>query len=143
MPPQRRKRHWVIGDVHGCADALQDLLARLPRNDHIIFCGDVINRGPRIAAALELVRALVLRGRATWLMGNHELALVRALQKGNWQIASELAGCDTYRQLGDRRCRRFLPQLASLPLAFWGDGWVATHAGFDPRTCSIAPVSGQ
>jgi serine/threonine protein phosphatase 1 len=21
-----------------------------------------------------------------------------------------------------------------LPLAYWGDGWVATHAGFDPNT---------
>jgi serine/threonine protein phosphatase 1 len=133
MPSRSRlQRHWVIGDVHGCADALQDLLARLPRSDHLIFCGDVINRGPRIPAALELVHALVRRGRATWLMGNHERALANALRLGSWQTAAELAGCDTYRQLGDRRCRLWLPRLSALPLAFWGNGWVATHAGFDP-----------
>jgi serine/threonine protein phosphatase 1 len=128
----RIQRHWVIGDVHGCADALQDLLMRLPRSDHLILCGDVINRGPRIPAALKLVWSLVRRGRATWLMGNHERALVNALRLGGWQTAAELAGCDTYRQLGDRRCRQWLPRLSALPLAFWGRGWVATHAGLDP-----------
>ena len=133
MPSQsRRPRHWVIGDVHGCADALQTLVARLPGSDHLILCGDVINRGPGIPAALELAWSLVRRGRATWLMGNHEQALVDALRRGSWQNAAELAGCDTYRQLGDRRCRLWLPRLSALPLAFWGNGWVATHASLDP-----------
>ena len=133
MPSRSRpQRHWVIGDVHGCADALQDLVARLPHSDHLILCGDVINRGPRIPATLEFVWSLLRRGRATWLMGNHERAFVNALRLGSWQTAAELAGCDTYRQLGDRRCRFWLPRLSALPLAFWGNGWVATHAGFDP-----------
>ena len=42
---QRRPHHWVIGDVHGCADALEQLLRRLPAGDRLIFCGDAINRG--------------------------------------------------------------------------------------------------
>ncbi len=29
-PSQRRPRHWVIGDVHGCAEALEQLLQRGP-----------------------------------------------------------------------------------------------------------------
>jgi serine/threonine protein phosphatase 1 len=34
---KHRSRHWVIGDVHGCADALEDLLLQLPAGDRLIF----------------------------------------------------------------------------------------------------------
>ncbi len=128
MPP----RHWIIGDVHGCADALSHLLHLLPREDRLVFCGDVINRGPRIEAAMEIAWGLVQSGRAVWLMGNHERALVEGLGGGEEMALASLAGCDTYRQLGDRRARLWLDRLRHLPLAYWGQGWVATHAGFDP-----------
>jgi len=130
MPP----RHWIIGDVHGCADALIDLLRLLPREDRLVFCGDVINRGPRIEATMEIAWELVQSGRAVWLMGNHERALLEGLGGGEACALSSLAGCDTYRQLGDRRSRLWLERLRLLPLAYWGRGWVATHAGFDPQT---------
>jgi len=125
-------RHWVIGDVHGCADALQALVERLPSTDLLILCGDVINRGPQIERAMELAWSLVESGRGVWLKGNHELRLTRALRRGSWTAQRDLAGCDTYRQLGDRRCRLWIERLEHLPLAYWGQGWVATHAGFDP-----------
>ena len=72
-------RHWVIGDVHGCAQSLQDLVSELPPADRLIFCGDLINRGPRILEAMELAWDLVSSGRAVWLKGNHEADLVEAL----------------------------------------------------------------
>ncbi|MFM8675311.1 MAG: metallophosphoesterase, partial [Vulcanococcus sp.] len=53
-----RSRHWVIGDVHGCAEALDQLLGRLPAHDRLIFCGDAINRGPSIAASMERIWGL-------------------------------------------------------------------------------------
>ena len=126
--------HWVIGDIHGCAEALTTLVAKLPQADRLIFCGDLINRGPRIEAAMDLAWELVEHGRAVWLRGNHEAELLADLRRGDWQAMRALAGCDTYRQLGDRRCRAWQERLESLPLAYWGDGWVATHAGFDPLT---------
>jgi serine/threonine protein phosphatase 1 len=137
MPPHplpSSPRHWIIGDVHGCADALIDLLGLLPREDRLVFCGDVINRGPRIEAAMQIVWDLVEAGRAVWLMGNHERALVEALGCEELTAPADLAGCETYRQLGDRRARLWLERLRHLPLAYWGRGWVATHAGFDPLT---------
>ena len=133
-PVSRRLHHWVIGDVHGCADSLEQLLARLPAGDRLIFCGDVINRGPAIASTMERIWGLVEQGRAVWLRGNHEQDLITALRRGHWQNERQLAGCDTFRHLGERACRRWLNRLESLPLAYWGDGWVATHAGFDPET---------
>lgn len=132
--PPRPSRHWVIGDVHGCADSLRALLTLLPADDRLILCGDVINRGPRIRDTMELAWALVSSGRAVWLQGNHEAALARALGQGTWQAQRDLAGCDTYRQLGDSACRRWLERLLQLPLTYAAPGWVATHAGFDPCT---------
>ena len=123
--------HWVIGDIHGCAEALTTLVAKLPAADRLIFCGDLINRGPHIETAMDLAWELVERGRAVWLRGNHEAALLADLRRGDWR---SLVGCDTYRQLGDQGCRAWQERLESLPLAYWGDGWVATHAGFDPLT---------
>ncbi len=83
---------------------------------------------------MEIAWELVQAGRAVWLMGNHERALVEGLSNPELTAPSSLAGCDTYRQLGDRRARLWLERLRHLPLAYWGHGWVATHAGFDPIT---------
>ena len=133
-PVSSTQRHWVIGDVHGCAQSLAALVDRLPRHDRLILCGDVITRGPRIAETMDLAWDLVSSGRCVWLQGNHEADLIEALRRGHWRGQSGLAGCDTFRQLGEPLCRRWLERLESLPLAYWGEGWVATHAGFDPET---------
>jgi serine/threonine protein phosphatase 1 len=126
----------VIGDVHGCATALQDLITRLPLSDRLIFCGDLINRGPQIERTLILAWDLVGQGRAVWLRGNHEQSLLKALSRRRGTSTSDpaLAGSDTYRQLGSRQCRLWRERLEGLPLAYWGEDWVATHAGFDPST---------
>ena len=122
----RSRRHWVIGDVHGCHQPLCHLLATLPPNDHLVFCGDVINRGEAIPATMNLVWDLVQAGRATWLRGNHEQDLIDALES-----QTGLSQHATYAQLGDSSARQWLPRLQQLPLVYRGDGWCATHAGFD------------
>jgi len=133
-PPTRPARHWVIGDVHGCADSLQQLVRQLPGDDRLVLCGDVINRGPRILDTMELAWRLVKSGRAVWLQGNHEADLAAALGRDDREARRDLAGCDTYRQLGARTCRSWERRLASLPSLYPGRGWIATHAGFDPLT---------
>jgi serine/threonine protein phosphatase 1 len=125
-------RHWVIGDVHGCGEALARLVALLPTGDRLVLLGDVINRGPGIREAMELARDLVDSGRGVWLMGNHEQRFLRDLQSHQEEAFRRLAGCDTYHQLGHRRCLQWVERLSQLPTAYWGEGWVATHAGFDP-----------
>jgi hypothetical protein len=83
--------HWVIGDIHGCAEALTTLVAKLPPADRLVFCGDLINRGPGIEAAMDLAWELVERGRAVWLRGNHEAELLNDLRRGEWQALRALA----------------------------------------------------
>ena len=72
-----------VGDVQGCADELEEILARARRelgNDYELWCvGDLVNRGPKSYRALALVRERVEAGRARLVLGNHELALL-----GRW-----------------------------------------------------------
>ena len=68
-----------VGDVHGELDALHSLLRILSNESahHLVFLGDLVDRGPDSAGCVHLVRELVETGRATCLMGNHELNLLR------------------------------------------------------------------
>ena len=122
------RRHWVIGDVHGCYQSLKQLLAVLPDCDHLIFLGDLINRGDGIEATMDLVWGLVVLGRATWLRGNHEQDLIDAMRADG--DAARLERLDTYRVLGDRLARQWLSRLLLLPTVYEAGDWIATHAGF-------------
>ena len=72
----------LIGDIHGHADELTELLTKLGyklRNgvwfhDHrmVIFLGDYIDRGPKQKESVEIVRGMVEAGHALAIMGNHE-----------------------------------------------------------------------
>ena len=70
-----------VGDVQGCADELDEVLERARRafGDHLELwvVGDLVNRGPDNVRALERVRALVDAGRGRYVLGNHEIALLR------------------------------------------------------------------
>ncbi len=72
----------LIGDVHGCAHALERLLAGLGyqrrggvwrhKSRMAIFLGDLVDRGPHIRETLHTVHDMVDGGEALCLMGNHE-----------------------------------------------------------------------
>ncbi len=69
-----------VGDVQGCADELEALIARAKARFgdefslHVV--GDVVNRGPGNLRALALVRSLVDAGRGEMVLGNHEIHLL-------------------------------------------------------------------
>jgi hypothetical protein len=72
----------VIGDIHGQADKLQQLLSRLGYEQsggvygspdrRVIFVGDLIDRGDAIGEVMEIVEGMVRAGAAQIVMGNHE-----------------------------------------------------------------------
>lgn len=72
----------LIGDIHGHADKLEELLRTLGyelkngmyghAERKLLFVGDYIDRGPKIRETLQLVRSMVDSGTAIALMGNHE-----------------------------------------------------------------------
>ncbi len=72
----------LIGDIHGYAAPLQDLLVKMgyrqvdgvwqhPRRQ-VIFLGDFIDRGPEQIETVRIARTMVENGKALAVMGNHE-----------------------------------------------------------------------
>ena len=85
---------YAVGDVQGCCDELEALIHNLhidPRQDELLFVGDLVNRGPKSLQTLRLVRSL--GSQATVVLGNHDLHLI-ALAFGNQARAKD-------RELGD------------------------------------------
>ncbi|MBW2312970.1 MAG: metallophosphoesterase [Deltaproteobacteria bacterium] len=71
-----------VGDVQGCAAEFDELLARAKarygRDFELWLVGDLVNRGPDSLELLRRVRDWVERGRCRYVLGNHEISLLRA-----------------------------------------------------------------
>jgi hypothetical protein len=83
----------IIGDIHGCAYLLEQLLDELGyrvdpwsgvfkhSSRKAIFVGDLIDRGPSQRQVLEIVKGMVDEDAAQIVMGNHEFnALAYGMQ---------------------------------------------------------------
>jgi bis(5'-nucleosyl)-tetraphosphatase (symmetrical) len=119
-----------IGDVQGCAQALQRLLAEIgfsPSRGRLVLLGDLVNRGPDSLGVLKLLSGF--GDAATCLLGNHDLHLlavahgVRSLHKG-----------DTFDDvLHAPDSAHWLQWLRQQPLAHTEAGWLCVHAGLVPQ----------
>lgn len=81
-------RAYVVGDLHGRLDLLEQLLDKIhedieqrpARKVLLVFVGDLIDRGPNSAQVVERLRTYERRGvRTVFLLGNHEEVLLRIL----------------------------------------------------------------
>ncbi len=81
-------RAYAIGDIHGRLDLLDRLLERIEadvrsrpiRRTHIIFLGDLVDRGPDSRGVVERLRNFRPDwARPVFLSGNHEEAFLRAI----------------------------------------------------------------
>ncbi|HVI99015.1 MAG TPA: metallophosphoesterase family protein [Sphingomonas sp.] len=109
LPPGERA--YAIGDVHGCRDLLEDLLARIDQDDaargpattHLILLGDLIDRGPDSAGVVRLVsRLMTASDRVRLIKGNHEEVFVKAA-RGSPRAARgllEMGGYETLESFG-------------------------------------------
>ena len=82
------RRVYAVGDIHGRADLLDDLIAMIdederargPAQTTLIFLGDIVDRGPASAAVIDRLRGLAHdRSDVRFLLGNHEEIFLGAL----------------------------------------------------------------
>jgi len=67
--------HWIVGDIHGMAEALETLIAAVRRRDgeaRFVFAGDYCDRGPNTKDAVDLLLQLRDEGVARFVRGNHD-----------------------------------------------------------------------
>ncbi|MCA8988103.1 MAG: polynucleotide kinase-phosphatase [Planctomycetaceae bacterium] len=101
----------LIGDIHGCGDELEELLAKLgyerqrvenqplwgevtyqhPEGRKALFVGDLVDRGPRVVDVLRIVRNMIVHGSALCVPGNHDVKLLRKLRGKNPKMTHGLA----------------------------------------------------
>ena len=101
----------IIGDVHGCADELIALLAKLgysvrlegegakrravttaPAGRRAFFVGDFVDRGPSSPDVLRIAMAMDARGQALAVIGNHDDKLAALLKGRKVTLAHGLEG---------------------------------------------------
>lgn len=69
--------HYFVGDIQGCFNELQALLAKVefnPSKDELWAVGDLVARGPDSLATLRFFKALEGSGKV--VLGNHDLHLM-------------------------------------------------------------------
>lgn len=96
----------IIGDVHGCAAELHQLLGKLgyevkqvgeamdatryavshPDGRRLIFVGDLVDRGPDSPGVLRLAMDIVDSGAGFCVPGNHDVKLLRKLNGKNVKL---------------------------------------------------------
>jgi protein phosphatase len=141
----------IIGDVHGCADELEELLAKLgyalewagegeerrclvtpPPGRRAIFVGDLVDRGPRTPDVLRIVHGMVTAGAALCVPGNHDVKFIRWLNGKKVQLTHGLdvsaAQMEAESPAFREEMKQFLDRLVS---HLWLDGGrlVVAHAG--------------
>src|SRR5690606_15093837 len=121
---------YVIGDLQGCCNQLQQLLDRIhaaTSSPQLVFAGDLINRGPQSLATLRFIRSLGDAART--VLGNHDLHLLAVAQGIRKPHRS-----DTINDiLNAPDCDKLLDWLRRQPLALSMDDCLVVHAGVMPQ----------
>jgi bis(5'-nucleosyl)-tetraphosphatase (symmetrical) len=121
---------YLIGDLQGCCDPLEHLLATLdfsPSRDRIHLLGDLVNRGPQSLPVLQRLESLGDAARCA--LGNHDLHLL-AVAHG---VRKPGKGDTLDAILADPRRDALLDWLRHQRMATRACGWLLVHAGVIPQ----------
>src|ERR1700682_560589 len=121
---------YLIGDIQGCCDALDRLLAEIdftPSRDHAYVLGDLVNRGPQSLATLRRLRSL--GAAATCVLGNHDWHLLAAAAGVRPVHATDTL--DDILEAPDREA--WLEWIRQRRMAVYEHGWLMLHAGVVPQ----------
>jgi serine/threonine protein phosphatase 1 len=166
--PQRQRpslasdhRFYVIGDVHGRVDLLDEVLYKIavdrvahPSKEHAVVCvGDYVDRGPNSREVIDRLIACVRSQRTVLLKGNHEAYVLHFLDNpsilSEWRLYGGLQTLVSYglkpslnpdpqeqRELA-RELKSVLPEnhkalLEAMPATLVSGDFYFVHAGVRP-----------
>jgi len=140
----------LIGDIHGQADKLINLLQKLgyhqqagvyqKKYHQVIFVGDFIDRGLQEKQVLTIVRAMILAGHAQAVMGNHEFNAIcyhTRDKKGNFLRPQNINHTRQHQQFLNEypynsvEANEIINWFRTLPLFLELDGFRVIHACWD------------
>jgi serine/threonine protein phosphatase 1 len=155
-------RIYAIGDIHGRADLLRNLLSKVDADRKtaaaertiVVFLGDYIDRGPASRDVIDLLLEYRARAETIFLKGNHEEILLEFL--GNSSVLDTWRSCGgfetlvsyglkpsfsvshgeerkLFREFSEALPDRHLQFLKSLQLYFQFADFLFVHAGVRPR----------
>jgi len=140
----RGDRVWVIGDVHGHSDALENLITEIDPNpgDRIVLMGDLIDRGPDSRMVIRIAQE---RADTFVIRGNHEDWALNEIDQNqsktwtanlDWLIAGGKQCLDSYSnadgELNLENWNHDLEWMMSMPHCLLLDDWILVHAGLEP-----------
>lgn len=107
-------RLLAIGDIHGCVDVLDTLLADigLRPDDTLVTLGDYVDRGPDSRGVLDRLLALRERCHLVALRGNHDQMMLDARQDIRARFEWLQVG-------GDKTLASYGGKLSAIPAAHW------------------------
>jgi Calcineurin-like phosphoesterase len=145
-----------IGDIHGHADKLKQLLSKLgyTETNHtfshphskVVFIGDYIDRGPQIKETLAIVKSMVDAGNAIALMGNHEYNAIcfhyKNKQGGHLRkhtIKNLVQHYETLKQFQNNQQAYddYIVWFKTLPLFYESEKYNAVHACWDHQHIDV------
>lgn len=141
---------YVLGDIHGAARALAQVLERSrfrPGLDRLIQLGDVSDGWPETPACVELLLGLP---NSIWLMGNHDWWTAQWLAaqaeddaeiSPSWLSQGGRATYEAYRTASPELRRRHSEAFFSRQQSYFEDELnnLYVHAGYDPTV----PIAAQ
>jgi len=120
---------YVIGDVQGCFDTLQQLLKKINFNadsDYLFFLGDVVNRGNKSLETLRFIKSL--KDNAQMVLGNHDFHLLVCALTSRRPNRK-----DTFHDILEAPDKNaLLDYLLTRPLLIKNNNALLVHAGIPP-----------
>ena len=155
------ERYYVIGDIHGRCDLLDELIVAIEEDDQrlgeadttVVLLGDLVDRGPESARVIETARQWGERRKLRYIAGNHEEMFLEAftdkemlrhfLKHGGKETVlsygikkkrySELTMKELQAELHELVPKKHRKFLAAMEDIIVAGDYVFVHAGINPK----------
>lgn len=139
-------RQFFMTDIHGDYNAMQLLINHVsfdPKKDHIVFGGDMIDRGKDSAKVLKSIKLLCEQhpDHVKAVIGNHEEMMSwyyqSALTDTMWLLHGGLNSLKSFNKTFNSNFegKEVLNWACNLPIYVEDERFIYTHAGLDPLEC--------